>query len=158
MQYICSLIVVEDVTKSRYLYENILGQKVKTDFGENVAFECGFAIHQEQHFKSLIERKEIKKESNAFELYFEDDDVKKYEVVIKSLGLKLIHETRKQPWEQMVLRFYDYDGNIIEIGERMEHVAFRMYMDNKSIEEIVKVTYLPIEIVEKSIEEFKNKA
>jgi hypothetical protein len=40
MKYICSLIVVKDVTKSRYLYESILGQKVMTDYGENVAFEC----------------------------------------------------------------------------------------------------------------------
>ncbi len=47
MKFICSLIVVEDIERSRYLYESILGQSVKTDFGENVTFHGDFAIRQQ---------------------------------------------------------------------------------------------------------------
>ncbi len=39
MKYICPLIVVEDVNRSRFLYEKILRQKVKADYGENVVIE-----------------------------------------------------------------------------------------------------------------------
>ena len=36
MKFICSLIVVADIDRSRKLYEKILHQKVVTDFGENI--------------------------------------------------------------------------------------------------------------------------
>jgi len=36
MKFICPLVVVEDVKKSRFLYEKILGQTVKMDLGENI--------------------------------------------------------------------------------------------------------------------------
>jgi len=70
MKYICSLIVVDDVKKSRYLYETILGCKVISDFGENVAFEGSFAIHQKDHFMKLISNNPVLKKSNSSELYF----------------------------------------------------------------------------------------
>ena len=54
MKFICPLIVVDDIKKSRHLYEVILGQTVKMDFGENVTFEGDFAIHQRAHFQKLI--------------------------------------------------------------------------------------------------------
>ncbi len=53
MKYICPLIVVESIKKSRFLYEEILEQAVKTDFGENVTFIGDFAIHEKAHFKKL---------------------------------------------------------------------------------------------------------
>ena len=59
MKFICSLIVVEDMGKARFLFETILKQKVVTDFGENVAFEKGFAIHKKDHFRKLIDDKQI---------------------------------------------------------------------------------------------------
>ena len=45
MRYICPLIVVSDIKRSRQFYESLLGQKVKYDFGENVQFEGDFSIH-----------------------------------------------------------------------------------------------------------------
>ena len=53
MKYVCSLIVVEDIQRSRDFYERILKQKVKYDFGENVTFEGGFAIHLKKHFEKI---------------------------------------------------------------------------------------------------------
>jgi catechol 2,3-dioxygenase-like lactoylglutathione lyase family enzyme len=52
MKYICPLIVVKDIAESRHFYENILGQKVKYDFGENVTFEGDFSIHWENIIKN----------------------------------------------------------------------------------------------------------
>jgi len=73
MKFVCSLIVVSDINRSRYFYENILNQKVKYDFGENVIFQGDFAIHLKSHFQGLIDTKEIKRCCNIFELYFEYD-------------------------------------------------------------------------------------
>lgn len=77
MKYICSLIVVKDINVSRHFYENILGQKVKFDFGESVTFEGDFAIHLENHYKKLLGNgyDHIAKKAHNFELYFETDEL-----------------------------------------------------------------------------------
>lgn len=41
---LCSLIVVESIEKSRKFYEEVLGQKVEFDFGENISFAGGLAL------------------------------------------------------------------------------------------------------------------
>jgi hypothetical protein len=102
------LIVVKDVGCSRKLYEGILGQKVTADYGENIVFD-GFSIHQREHYRSLIGNREITANSNAFELYFEENDLEALEKVIIDEAFEIIHGVREQPWRQKVLRFYD-DG------------------------------------------------
>ncbi|MFA6621873.1 MAG: glyoxalase/bleomycin resistance/dioxygenase family protein [Candidatus Caldatribacteriota bacterium] len=117
MKYICPLIVVEDINRSRFLYEKILKQKVKADHGENVIFEGDFAIHQKTHFQSLINGYPVRVNSNNFELYFEEENLEEIEKTLKKYNFEFIHPIKEQPWKQRVLRFYDYDKNIIEIGE-----------------------------------------
>lgn len=154
MKFICPLVVVDDIKNSRYLYERILAQTVKMDYGENITFEGDFAIHQRDHFESLIGKKDIIKKSNSFELYFEHDDLPDIINKIKELDLELVHEIIEQPWKQRVFRFYDYDKNMIEIAERMEHVAYRLSQQNYSHDDICKTTYLDKESVEKAIKEY----
>jgi len=156
MKYICSLIVVEDVKKSRFLYETVLGCKVISDFGENIAFEGSFAIHNKNHYQQLILNNPILKRSNNFELYFEDDDLGQLEKKIENNGLVFIHRIIEQPWKQRVIRFYDYDDNIIEIGERMEHVAYRLYIEGIDVNEISKITYLSLENINEAILFYKK--
>lgn len=156
MKYICSLIVVENIIRSRYFYEKILCQSVKTDFGENVTFHGDFAIHQKSHYKDLINENPISSKSNNFELYFETEELETIVSQLKEMEIEFIHEILEQPWRQKVVRFYDYDFNIIEIGERMEHVAFRLYLEKMSIEEISKITYLPEELVKQAIENYNK--
>ena len=54
MKFICSLITVEDIKRSREFYEKLLKQKVKYDFGQNVTFHGDFAIHLQSHYQKLI--------------------------------------------------------------------------------------------------------
>lgn len=147
MKYICPLVVVEDIKKSRLFYENILGQTVKMDLGENITFDGDFAIHQKDHFRKLIGDNVIIKRSNNFELYFEDDDLESIVLKLKENDIEFIHEIIEQPWRQRVIRFYDHDKNIIEVGERLEHLAYRLARENYSENEISKIIGLPEEIV-----------
>lgn len=154
MKYICSLITVSDIKRSRNFYENILNQKVKYDFGENVTFHGDFAIHLQSHFKALIDNKEIQTGGNNFELYFEYDNVEDIVKTLKDNNIVFVHEIREQPWRQKVVRFYDPDKNIIEIGESIEYLAFRLKNEGLSIEQISKTTNMPIEFVNESIKKF----
>jgi len=156
MKFVCVLLTVKDISQSRRLYERILKQKVVTDFGENVSFEGGFSLHKMDHFRSLIDNREIVEGSNSCELYFEDDNIESIEKEIANEGVEFIHRIKEQPWRQQVLRFYDYDKNIIEIGERLEHEAYRLKKEGLSIEEIEKLTYLTKEKIENAIREYNK--
>lgn len=147
MKFICPLIAVKDIKTSREFYENLLDQKVKFDFGENVTFEGDFAIHLSSHFANLIDNKEIKFGGNNFELYFEYDDVDKIVLKLKSASVEFVHDVREQPWRQKVVRFYDPDLHIIEIGESMEFLVKRLRMEGMTLNEIVDKTGLPIEFI-----------
>lgn len=39
LKYTCCLITVSDIKHSRKFYEEMLGQKVKFDFDENITFQ-----------------------------------------------------------------------------------------------------------------------
>jgi len=117
-RFVCSLITVTDITKSRIFYEEVLGQKVEADFGENVSFGS-FSIHLRSHFQNLINNKPITNNANNFELYFECDNLAYIVKKLKEFNIQFIHEIKEMPWKQKVIRFYDPDNNIIEIGEPM---------------------------------------
>jgi catechol 2,3-dioxygenase-like lactoylglutathione lyase family enzyme len=53
MQYCCALFVVEDIAVSRQFYEEVLGQTVLYDFGENIRFHGGFALQQRDHYARM---------------------------------------------------------------------------------------------------------
>ena len=155
MKYICPLITVADIEKARDFYENLLGQKVKFDFGENVTFEGDFAIHLKSHYKKLIDNREIKSDGNSFELYFECDNIEEIEKILVDNRVEFLHKTREQPWKQRVIRFYDLDKNIIEVGESMEFLAYRLFKEGKVVDEISKITSLPEDFIKASIQKMK---
>jgi extradiol dioxygenase family protein len=150
-KYICPLVVVTDIIKAKQFYGQVLGQEIKYDFGENVAFHGDFAIHDEKHFSELIENKTIVRKSNSFELYFEDDEFEQLADTLKEIGVEFIHDVKIQPWQQKVIRFYDMDKNVVEVGESMEHVCKRLSSEGTSIEEISKLTSMPSEFVRKTL-------
>jgi catechol 2,3-dioxygenase-like lactoylglutathione lyase family enzyme len=157
MKFICSLIVVEDIEKSKMFYRDILGQKIKFDFVENVTFEGDFAIHKKSHYKSLIENRNVIHGENNVELYFEYDDVDEIEDILVRKGIEFVHKTREQPWRQKVLRIYDPDKYIIEIGESLAYLSYRLSNEGMKEEEIVKTVGISLEMVKNGIREIKNK-
>jgi catechol 2,3-dioxygenase-like lactoylglutathione lyase family enzyme len=150
MKFICPLIVVNNMEISRNFYEKVLDQKVEYDFGENVSFEGGFAIHLKSHFSDLISinRNDIIQNSNNSELYFEDEDLDSFLEKLKEMeSVKYVHGLKEQPWGQRVIRFYDPDMHIIEVGEPMESVVKRLLSEGLSVEETSKRTLMPEEFV-----------
>lgn len=157
MKFICSLIVVENISRSRKLYEDILCQKVISDFGEyNVTFEGGLALYQRDLFQNLIGgERTIMNKSNNFELYFEDDHLIEIEQEVSKNGFEFVHRIREEPWKQKVFRFYDYDNNIVVIAETMKKACYRLFKENNTVEEIAKMTGMPVEEVLQQINEYQ---
>ena len=140
MKYKSVLLVVEDINKSRYLFETVFSQKIVADYGEDIAFE-GFSIHQRKHFENLLNIK-VNYKSNSCELYFENDNLEEVSKKIKDNNLEFVHDIIEQPWKQKAIRFYDYDKNLIEVGESFERMAYRLYKEKYPIEEVLKLSFL----------------
>lgn len=156
MKYICPLITVADIHRSRDFYEGVLGQKVKYDLGENVTFEGDFAIHLESHYSRLIDNKPIRQGGNNFELYFEFDDIDHLVDRLKDQQVEFVHEAREQPWRQKVVRFYDPDRHIIEVGESLEYLSYRLINEGLTAEQISAAVGIPVDFVSASIERFNE--
>lgn len=156
MSFVSSIIVVEDVARSRLLYENILHLKVSADFGiYNVGFEGGLSLYRKAFFQELIgDQVHLDKHYNVV-LYFEVDDLESLEKEINEHGFEFLHTIKEQPWKQRNFRFYDYDAHILEVAERMEVVISRLQQNGHSIEEIAKFTGYSVEQVLQDLE--KNK-
>lgn len=164
IKYICPLITVQDIDKSRKFYEDVLKQEVEMDHGANVAFKDGFAIHNAEHYKELLgdssatndnRDKNLNVDKNFMELYFESEDLDSVQEKLESLNCRFVHKIRVQPWEQRVMRFYDPDGYIIEVGEPLEFVVRRFAAQGLSIEKISEKSSTPVEFVKMVLEQDK---
>lgn len=149
MRFVCTLITVEDIEKSKWFYQEVLSQKIKYDFKQNVLFESGFAIHLKDHFKSIegLQSFQVQPGSKNIELYFEEEDIKKSEKMMEEQGISFIHKIHEQPWKQLVFRVLDPDGYIVEIGESMETLVRRLKREGLNTQEIIKTTGLPEDFI-----------
>ena len=157
MSFVSSIIVVEEIARSRELYENILHLKVNADFGiYNVGFEGGLSMYRKAFFQELIGGEVNLDKHNNIVLYFEIDNLEEMEKEITKNGFEFIHKIREQPWKQRNFRFYDYDNHVIEIAEKMDVVTHRLFKNGNSIEEISKLTGLPVDQVLQELEKYKE--
>jgi predicted enzyme related to lactoylglutathione lyase len=154
LKFIGPLIIVEDINRSRAFYEQVLGQTVKFDFGEDVQFEGNFSIHLKSHFQNLLggaDAYPVTHKANCGEFYFETDEIEAVEQRLTAAGAEFIHAVREQPWGERVFRVYDPDGHILEIGESLEAAARRFYRDGQSVEWIIDKIGMPRDFVEAAI-------
>jgi len=115
------LIVVKDLERSRKFYHDLFGLDLLLDQDGNLILTEGLVLQDETIWKKFLGR-EIIPENNACELYFEERDldafVRKLEVLYPSV--RYVNRLMTHSQGQKVVRFYDPDGNLIEVGTPME--------------------------------------
>lgn len=115
------LIVVEDIEKSKAFYKDLFGLEVITDLEGNVILTEGLVLQEKKIWESLIDKKVTRKGHDA-ELYFEevqlDSFLKKLET--SDYDIEYVHPSMEHEWGQRVIRMYDPDGHVIEVGEPMK--------------------------------------
>jgi catechol 2,3-dioxygenase-like lactoylglutathione lyase family enzyme len=149
MKYVCTLIAVKDIEKSKKFYHDILEQEVIVDLGDNVTLTGGFALQTSDSWESFIHKSydEISYGNNDAELYFEEDDMDNFIQRLRNFDVKYVHPLKEHSWGQRVVRFYDLDKHIIEVGESMIVVAKR-FIDNGMTEEQTAICMdVPIEYI-----------
>ncbi|MCI8950556.1 MAG: glyoxalase [Lachnospiraceae bacterium] len=114
------LIAVEDMKRSIAFYQELFGLEVILDQDGNVIMTEGLVLQDKAVWESFIERNVIPK-NNCSELYFEEADI---EAFVKKLEcyrepIQYVNRLTEHSWGQKVIRFYDPDGNLIEVGTPM---------------------------------------
>ena len=111
------LIVVKDIEKSRKFYHDLFDIDLVLDNDGNMILTEGLVLQDEKIWKSFLDR-DIVPKSNSCELYFEEQDIESFAEKIEKLypDIEYVNRLMTHSWGQRVIRFYDLDGNLIEVG------------------------------------------
>ncbi len=117
-----TIVFVKDIGTSKTFYTETLGLKVTGDYGPIVFFENDLALHQARELAVTVWKESASSDTDQPQgrhnvlIYFETDALEEAFTCLKD-QVKLIHPIERQAWGQLVFRFYDPDGHVIEIGE-----------------------------------------
>lgn len=137
MKYNCTVISVADIKAARKFYEDLFGLEVFQDYGRNIAFTCGLALQQDFDWLVHLPKESILRKSNNVELCFEEQDFDSFLHKLKKFpNIECLGEVIEHSWGQRVIRFYDLDGHIIEVGENMKMVIKRFLASGMTIDEV----------------------
>lgn len=114
------LIVVKDIERSKKFYHDLFGLNTILDNDGNVILTEGLVLQDEKIWKKSL-NKDIILENNSSELYFEEPDIDAFAGKLEKLYPDIVYVNRLMTysWGQQVVRFYDPDGNLIEVGTPM---------------------------------------
>ena len=114
------LIVVKDIEKARKFYQDLFGIELVLDNDGNMILTEGLVLQDEKIWKSFLDR-DIVPKSNSCELYFEEHDIESFIEKLERLypSIEYVNRLMTHGWGQRVIRFYDLDGNLIEVGTPM---------------------------------------
>jgi len=142
--------------KSKRFYYEVLGLEVIIDFGANVTLTGGIALQTKDTWSAFINKNdnEIIFGGNAAELYFEEDDFDRFIEKINDIkGISYVHTAIEHSWGQRVIRFYDPDKHIIEVGENIVMVVRRFINSGLSVEETSVRMDVPVDYVKSCLEQ-----
>ena len=90
----------------------------KTGWFENEYWWKGFGEVFSGAVRKWFLGKEIIQENNSSELYFEEENIEDFVIKLETLypNIKYVNRLMTHSWGQKVIRFYDLDGNLIEVG------------------------------------------
>lgn len=115
------LIAVQDIERSKRFYHDLFGLDMVLDNDGNMVLTEGLALQDVKIWKDFLGR-DIIAESNSCELYFEEQDIEGFIEKLENLypSIQYVNRLMTHSWGQKVIRFYDLDGNLIEVGTPMQ--------------------------------------
>ena len=147
LKYTSTLIAVADMEISKQFYHDVLGLEIVADFGDNVTLDGGIALQTMNTWKTFIRTDNLVLPNNAGELYFEEEDMDTFCDHLKKFDICYVHPLFEHRWGQRVVRFYDPDKHIIEVGEKLDAVILRFMENGLSAEETAARMDIPVDFV-----------
>ena len=117
MKYKGTLIVVKDCNRALKLYSDMFGFQLLQDNDGNMELTNNLYLQELGYWEQFTKRSVISN-SNQSELYFEEPDIEQFVERLATLSpeIEYVNHLITHSWGQKVVRFYDFDGNLIEVG------------------------------------------
>ncbi len=114
------LIVVKDMERSKRFYHDLFGLEMVLNNDGNIILTEGLVLQDEKIWREFLKR-DIVPKNNSCELYFEENDIEVFIDKLEKLypDVTYVNKLMAHSWGQKVIRFYDPDGNLIEVGTPM---------------------------------------
>lgn len=110
------LLVVKDIEKSKQFYHDLFGFDTIVDNDGNMILTDGLVLQDEKIWREFLE-KEIIPKNHACELYFEERNIEAFVEKMEQMypEVEYVNRLMTHRWGQKMVRFYDLDGNLIEV-------------------------------------------
>ena len=145
------LLVTGDMEKARRFYSEVLGLETEHDFGANVTLTGGIFLQTKESWRKFTGKPdgEIIFYNNDAELYFEEEDFDGFVEKLRDLpSIRYVHPVFVHRWGQRVLRLYDPDGHIVEVGEPLSAVCRRFMASGMTPKETAVHMDVPVDFVQ----------
>ena len=142
-----TMLVVTDIDKSVEFYKKVLGLRVIMDFGANKTLTGGLALQTLDTWREFIGTDDISFGNNSSEIYFEEDNFDKFAERLQKFDVDYVHPVKEHSWGQRVVRIYDPDKHIIEIGENIKSVCQRFLDSGMTAKQVAERMDVPVRFV-----------
>ena len=117
MRFKGTLIAVKDCGKALRFYRDLFGLELIRDNDGNMELTGGLYLQEAGYWETFLQRS-VTSRSNSTELYFEEADIDAFAEKLQRLypDTEYVNRLMTHSWGQRVIRFYDPDGNLIEVG------------------------------------------
>lgn len=117
MKFKGTLIVVKDCRQSLKFYQDLFGLELIRDNDGNMELSGGLYLQEERYWEKFLGQNAAPR-NNHSELYFEESDIETFIQKLETLypQTEYVNPLMTHSWGQKVVRFYDPDGNLIEVG------------------------------------------
>lgn len=114
------LIVVNDIDRAIRFYKEIFGLQVILNQDGNVIMSEGLVLQDAKIWQQFLNKDLIPK-NNMTELYFEESNIEDFVKKLEEADFEIeyVNKLMTHSWGQKVVRFYDPDGILIEVGTPM---------------------------------------
>lgn len=145
------LLAVRDMERSLAFYESVLGLRVVLDFGANKTLTGGLCLQTLESWKEFIGTEAVSFGGGDAEVYFEEERFDEFVRKLETLDVRYVHPVREHAWGQRVVRLYDPDRHILEVGESMAAVCRRFLDSGMTPEQTAVRMDVPVDYVRECV-------
>ena len=152
IHYDSAVLITKNVEGMKRFYMDVLRQPLRFDFGRCQILECGISIWEVDDNDPVMKAPGIGKGQNSrLELCFDTEDFEEDVAYVMSHNPKMLHDIEEEAWGQRTIRFFDPDGNLVELGESIPCFCRRLYKDGMTAEQVADKTGAHIDKVKEYV-------
>ena len=120
MKFKGTLIVVQNCGRALRFYSDLFGFRLVHDNDGNMELTDGLYLQESGYWESFTKKRAVSNNNHSV-LYFEEANIEAFIKKLEALypETEYVNRLMRHSWGQKVIRFYDPDGNLIEVGTPM---------------------------------------